>query len=772
MKNLKSSILILLSITICNDFININANDESNVYVAYLGNKPHDDHQRIVESHHDLLAKVVGSKEQASKLMVHNYKYGFSGFSAKLTKSQARKLSAFPGVIHLFADHGVSPHGTRAPDYLGLTAQLPNNIWQRTNQGDGVIIGVIDTGVWANSSKAFSDEGYGPIPYRWKGTCKSEGDFNAAQHCNNKVIGAYWFRKGAMAAKGFAPNDVVEKDSASPLDMNGHGSHCASTAAGSEVRNVTYMGHQMGTFRGAAPKARLAIYKACYNIRGNANPNDDCLVSDVIEAFDQAIHDGVDVISASIGPRDSQGDIDNYLNFASYHAVANGITVVAAAGNMGPEPKLGNTSPWHITVAATKLDEDLQVPITLGNTNIVMGSPISGNDAIGLKKVVTFDNSIISNGRIQSNNNDIVQKLKGNVAFFPDFAKFTSDLQAVITLYQSIKKLGGAGLIVEMNPAIQLVYDFGGPQEQIVFVEKEVARQIDAYLRVNADGMVNLGKPKIVQGRSIRSMVDSYSSRGPSKHTPMIIKPDIAAPGTNLIAAVTPYSSGPPPVENGFQTMSGTSQATPIVAGLVALLKSEHPFWSPAAIKSALVTTGSNTDPYGAPILSPWSPNGIAGPFDFGGGVANVNAASDPGLVYDMQPTDYFNYLCGVGYSINDIKSITRDQNAICPPKKQSLMDVNLPSIGISGLQNSVTIKRTVTNVGNNARAFYVPQFNAPKGTRIFVTPTVLDFNPFYNQITYEMTIEKIGNVDKNAVGSLTWTDGIHRVTSPIVVLS
>ena len=204
----------------------------------------------------------------------------------------------------------------------------------------------------------------------------------------------------------------------------------------------------------------------------------------------------------------------------------------------------------------------------------------------------------------------------------------------------------------------------------------------------------------------------------------MILKPDIAAPGTNLLAAVSLKSKGNP-IENGWQIMSGTSQATPMVAGLVALLRAAHPKWSPAAIKSALVTTGSNTDPYGAQILSPFSPSGIAGPLDFGGGIANANGAADPGLVYDMQSSDYLNYLCGVGYPIDDIKSITRDQNAICPNQKQSLMDVNLPSIGISGLQDLITIKRTVTNVGPEYSS-YIAQVNAPSGTKIYVYPNVL----------------------------------------------
>ncbi|KAG9150970.1 hypothetical protein Leryth_003088 [Lithospermum erythrorhizon] len=246
-----------------------------------------------------------------------------------------------------------------------------------------------------------------------------------------------------------------------------------------------------------------------------------------------------------------------------------------------------------------------------------------------------------------------------------------------------------------------------------------------------------------------RTEVPDFSGRGPSRKTPVIIKPD----------------------HQKTKFCPGTSMATPMVAGLAALLKSVHSHWSPAAIKSAFVTTGVNTSPHGGPIVDPKAKSGLAGPLEIGGGIANVNSAADPGLIYDMYPIDYLKYLCGVGYSINDIRSITRDQFAVCPPVKQSLMNVNLPSIGISGLQSFLTITRTVTNVGPSCST-YIPQINSPPGTKITVSPNVLVFNRSVQQITFHINIEKVGNVEENAAGSLTWTDGVHNVRSPIVVLS
>ncbi|XP_059315427.1 uncharacterized protein LOC132066046 [Lycium ferocissimum] len=216
----------------------------------------------------------------------------------------------------------------------------------------------------------------------------------------------------------------------------------------------------------------------------------------------------------------------------------------------------------------------------------------------------------------------------------------------------------------------------------------------------NQDPTIKLGRPEVREGNKIVLQVPRFSSRGPNSFAPEILKPDIAAPGVNILAAVPP-----PKGDNGFQVQSGTSMATPHISGIVALLKISHPNWSPAAIKSAIVTTAWNEDTYRSEIFSEGTGGKIADPFDFGGGICNPNGAMDPGLVYDMDKNDYLNYLCSLGYSNEKVHNATthfsNTKNStvpgiICPNEVPSRLDLNLPSIFIPNLKNSVFVGRSV----------------------------------------------------------------------------
>ncbi|CAA2962493.1 subtilisin-like protease [Olea europaea subsp. europaea] len=212
--------------------------------------------------------------------------------------------------------------------------------------------------------------------------------------------------------------------------------------------------------------------------------------------------------------------------------------------------------------------------------------------------------------------------------------------------------------------------------------------------------------------------------------------------------------------------------ATPHVAGIAALLKSMHPNWSPAAIKSALVTTAWTTDPYsGEPIFAWGDITKIADPFDYGGGVTNPNGARNPGLVYDMGTQDYINSLCAMGYNETSIRQIA-GKNAECHggPASHSILDMNLPSITIPNLKGSVTLKRTVTNVGN-PNSKYEAIIDPPQGTVVDVKPKYLLFNPKVRTMTYTVTISTSHKITTEYYfGSLTWVDGMHSVRIPVSV--
>ncbi|KAK9084281.1 hypothetical protein Scep_030752 [Stephania cephalantha] len=256
--------------------------------------------------------------DQDQPPMLHVYTKVFHGFSARLTKAQAEEMKARPEVLNVFPDQIHELHTTRSPQFLGILnpqdhSKNKNHIGllQASDYGSDVIIGVLDTGIWPES-ESFHDRGLGPVPSRWAGHCDKRLNFT----CNRKIIGARVFLSGSRAMLG-DPNTLKSE---TPRDIEGHGTHTASTAAGRAVKNASVFGYASGTATGIAPKARLAIYKICM-------PN-GCSDSDEIAGFDAAVKDGVDIISISVGPRGSVGDypLDPFV-IASFGAIDHGVFV-------------------------------------------------------------------------------------------------------------------------------------------------------------------------------------------------------------------------------------------------------------------------------------------------------------------------------------------------------------------------------------------------------------------------------------------------------------
>ncbi|KAM3374767.1 hypothetical protein P3S68_013481 [Capsicum galapagoense] len=295
------------------------------------------------------------------------------------------------------------------------------------------------------------------------------------------------------------------------------------------------------------------------------------------------------------------------------------------------------------------------------------------------------------------------------------------------------------------------------------------------YIENNQDPIIKYGQAKILEGKETYIKVPQFSSRGPNSFAPEILKPNIPAPGVNILAAYPSHLGG----DNGFKLMSGTSMAAPHVAGIVALLKAAHPEWSPAAIRSALTTTAWNEDTYATEIYAEGTGGKLANPFDFGGGICNRNGAADPGLIYDMEKNDYSNYLCSLGYSYDRVYNVTTYSDAkkssssagiVCPKEVPSRLDMNLPSISIPNFKDSVTIKRTVTNVGN-VNSIYKLVVKPPRNVYIKVTPNVLKFNAKTKKISFKVKITSTyQRSGKFTFGSLAWKDGKHFVRIPIAV--
>ncbi|KAM0849545.1 hypothetical protein ACQ4PT_053663 [Festuca glaucescens] len=309
-------------------------------------------------------------KEESSASVVYNYKHGFSGFAAMLTPDQAKQLAEFSEVISVEESKIHRTATTRSWDFLGLNYHAPTSgqlgskygedaCDQKINYGEDVIIGVVDSGIWPES-RSFNDEGYSPIPSRWKGKCQVGPDWGI-NNCSRKIIGARFYTAGI-------PDDFLKTDTLSPRDTNGHGTHCASTAAGSVVEAASFNGLAEGVARGGAPRARIAVYKSAWSAFGVLS------TAGVLAAIDDAIHDGVDVLSLSLTVADEN-------SFGPLHAVQKGITVVYAGGNNGPRSQtIQNTSPWTITVAASKIDRSFPTVITLGNKQKMVVRPYRINE--------------------------------------------------------------------------------------------------------------------------------------------------------------------------------------------------------------------------------------------------------------------------------------------------------------------------------------------------------------------------------------------------------
>ncbi|KAK6275296.1 hypothetical protein POUND7_005005 [Theobroma cacao] len=734
------------------------ADSNSNVYIVYMGKRQHPDVERLTRTHHEMLSTVLGSEETSKESMVYSYKHGFSGFAAKMTEAQAQKLSKLPGVVHVTRNGFYKLQTTRSWDYLGLSTNSPSNLLNKSKMGNGVIIGLLDTGIWPES-EVFSDEGLGPIPSRWKGVCESGELFDGAKACNRKLIGARYFIRGLQAEYGQPYNTSANNDYLSPRDPSGHGTHTSSIAGGSFVANVSYYGLGFGTVRGGAPGARLAMYKVCWQLYGGV-----CSDADVLKGFDEAIHDGVDVLSVSLVadiPLYSDVDQRGSIPIGSFHAVAKGITVVCAAGNAGPRAEtVQNTAPWILTVAASTVDRSFPTPIMLGNNQTIMGQAMfTGEDTVFATLVYPEVSDLMVPRNCESlSSNDDWMAGKVVLCFVSEY-----NMSLLDDGIWSVKEAGGLGVIVARTPSDYLYsYATRFPCVQVTY---ETGTQILYYIRSTSNPQVRLSPSRTHVGKPLSTSVAYFSSRGPSSNAPAILKPDIAAPGVKILAASPPDR----PTNGAFAFRSGTSMATPHVSGIVALLKSLYPDWSPAAIKSAIVTTALSADQSGGPIFAEGEPSKLADPFDFGGGIVNPNGAADPGLVYDMNTEDYGQYLCAMGYNDSAIFQLTQHP-IVCPSKQPSVLDVNLPSITIPSLRKPTILTRTVTNVGP-VNSKYKANVEFASGINIAVRPEILIFSSKTKTITFTVMISSAHNVNAGYYfGSLTWTDGGHVVRSPISV--
>ncbi|MDQ3026975.1 MAG: S8 family serine peptidase [Pseudomonadota bacterium] len=714
----------------------INPNDSKVVrYASYLDAR-----------HDDAVARVGGRKE-------YSYRYSFNGFAAGLTPAQAEALKSAPGVLSVEKDQLYEMDTSTTPAFLGLTQPAPVGLWSRA-RGENVIIGIVDSGVWPGHG-SFSDRtgvngnatrdgklGYQQIP-GWHGKC-TPGEAFTGTDCNQKLIGARYYNAGwggSAEVKALFPFEFI-----SPRDWGGHGTHTSSTAGGNASVPATGLAAALGSINGIAPRARIATYKVCW---ADTPTGGGCFGSDSVAAIDQAVADGVDVINFSIsGTRTNFRDA---VEIAFMFAADAGVFVAASAGNSGPTTfTVAHPGPWLTTVAAGTHNRNGTGAVTLGNGVTYTGASFA--NAVGPKSLIDAASAGLAGAdavKVQlcysaADNAGVAvldpAKVAGKIVLCKRGAT------ALVNKTGAVAAAGGAGVVLYNDPVggtnlLALVHAV--PTVHIVATS---GLAIKAYIASDpAAATASIAQSTIVT-TAAAPFTASFSSRGPLlAGNGDLLKPDLIAPGQDILAAVAPPNNG----GNLFALYSGTSMSSPHVAGLAALFKELHPDWSPMAIKSALMTTAGDVldGPNTNPIVI----------FRQGAGHVQPNVAANPGLVFDSGFADWMAFICG-----------TQPGSFCLPGQGIDPSNFNVASIAIGDMAGVQEVTRRVTNVSGSSQTFTA---SVTGMTGFTVTlPAPMTFLPGETKAFSVKFLRTTAALNAYTGGQLRLTSASHTVRVPMVV--
>lgn len=621
---------------------------------------------------HDKLGSDLGFDVE------RHYTISANGFVADLTAKQATELATDRRVLTVQKDSIVYADTWNTPGFLGLSGR--KGVWKQVGgerkAGDGIVVGVIDSGIWPES-ESFRGAPLTADPQgRWstritgavtsmrksdgklfRGLCQAGEEFEVSD-CNSKLIASRYFVEGYGEAR------TLEEDYLSPRDGNGHGSHTASTAAGGRVADVTTEGVDFGSLSGVAPAAKISVYKALWATDdGRASGT----TSDLVAAIEQAVTDGVDVLNYSIsGPTDT---VLEAAEIAFEGAAEAGVFVAASAGNSGPGAStVAHNSPWVTTVAAST-HTSFENTVVLGNGQQIVGASIS-RTALPDTRIV--DAAAVGDGSHSA----------GDTALCAPDSLDPAKVSGTIVVCQrgvydrvaksaEVERAGGVGVVLANVSEGSLDADFHAVPT--IHVSDADAPKVYDYLDSAGQGATARFELGNLSGEVTPvPQIAGFSSRGPAASDDSdLLKPDISAPGVSVLAAVAPPSNE----GRDYDLYSGTSMSAPHVAGLAALIQGVHPQWEPMKIKSAMMTTATDLkDADGG------RSNDL---FAQGAGHVNAKAFLDPGLFVLSDWEQWYGYITGLGLDTG-VPAI--EPNA-----------VNLPSLAEGHVMTSATLSRTFT---------------------------------------------------------------------------
>ncbi|HEU4398500.1 MAG TPA: S8 family serine peptidase [Actinomycetota bacterium] len=635
----------------------------------------------------------------------------YGGVALTLPSNQVGELLKLPGAVAVQRDRLEQPLTDSSPGFMGAPTIYDQLGETADDAGKGAIVGVLDTGAWPEHP-SYVDHGNLPAPPpKADGTPRTcdfgDNPLTPASDpfaCQHKLISGQPFLDTYNAIIG----GEVYPDSA--RDSNGHGTHTSTTAAGGPVAHADPLGIDRGAIHGIAPGAHVAVYKVC-GVQG-------CFQSDSARAVAQAIADGVDAINFSIS-----GGVDPYadaVELAFLDAYAAGVLVSASAGNDGPgAATVNHNGPWVQTVAASTQQRTFRSTVTLsggGATLQVSGATITSGIASPLPVVKASDPPYSNVGcgapaAPGTFTGKIVACQRGPGRVQRGFNVFSG---------------GAAGMILYNATPLDVMTD--NHWLPTVHITQPESQQLLDFLTAHpgTTGSFPQGARTTWQG----DRVTFFSSRGPGADW---IKPDVTAPGLQILAGNTPTPEAPGlgPPGNLFQAIAGTSMSSPHAAGSAALVAALHPTWTPGQIKSALETTAKTAGVTKEDGTTP------ADPFDVGGGRVDLTKAGDPGLTFNETALNY--------------------AAAFASPMDR--IDLNTPSVNAPTMPGVISTARTARNVTNRILTYRIST-QSPAGTSISVRPSVFVLGPG-REITLNIRIsapavaegQYFGRINLNQVG-------------------